>query len=62
MEISISTNNNTIIKAIIVFAEGIFKGETHVVHPLTSKLRNELAVPLYPPKDSPVDIHVKVNN
>lgn len=45
-----------------MFAEGIFKGETHVVHPKVSKLKNELSVPLYPPKDSPVDIHIKVTS
>lgn len=46
---------------VIVFAEGIFKGETHVVHPPTSKLSPHLSVPLYPPKDRPVDIHIKVS-
>ncbi|XP_017768164.1 PREDICTED: Bardet-Biedl syndrome 2 protein-like [Nicrophorus vespilloides] len=59
VEIFILTNNNTVIKAVIVFAEGIFKGETHVVHPQQSKLSTELSVQLYPPKDNPVDIHIK---
>lgn len=60
MEISVSTNNDTIIKAVMVFAEGIFKGETLVVHPPDARLSNNLSVPLYPPKDTPVDIHIKV--
>lgn len=45
----------------MVFAEGIFKGETLVIHPPESKLSNHLSVPLFPPKDNPVDIHIKVN-
>lgn len=45
----------------IIFAEGIFKGETHVVHPPTSKLSSELSIPLTLPKDNPVDIHIKVS-
>lgn len=60
VELYISTNNNTIIKAVIVFAEGIFKGETQVIHPPSSKLSSELSVPLFPPKDRPIDIHIKV--
>lgn len=60
IEVYISTNNSTIIKAVIIFAEGIFKGETHVVHPPTSKLSSELSIPLTLPKDNPVDIHIKV--
>lgn len=59
VEVFISTNNNTIIKAVIVFAEGIFKGETHVVHPPPNKLSSELTVNLCPPKDYAVDIHIK---
>ncbi|XP_022913757.2 BBSome complex member BBS2-like [Onthophagus taurus] len=60
VEIFISTNNSTIIKAVIVFAEGIFEGETHVVHPSNSKLKSCLIVPLKPPRDTLVDIHMKI--
>lgn len=60
VEVFIGTNNNTIIKAVIVFGEGIFTGETLVVHPPSSKLNTHLAVPLFPPKDNPVDIHMKI--
>ncbi|CAH1100216.1 unnamed protein product [Psylliodes chrysocephalus] len=60
VELSLSTNNSTIIKATVIFAEGIFNGETHVIHPPISKLKSILLVPLFLPKDSPVDIHVKV--
>ncbi|KAJ8925470.1 hypothetical protein NQ315_009304 [Exocentrus adspersus] len=59
IEVYISTNNSTIIRAVIIFAEGIFKGETHVVHPPASKLSSEISIPLTLPKDNPVDIHIK---
>lgn len=42
----------------IVFTEGVFEGETQVVHP--SRPRGELEIELRPPKNAPVDIHVKV--
>lgn len=60
VEISVASNNDTIIRAVIVFAEGIFKGETRVEHPPQSKLTSEVRVPVCPPKDRPIDIHIKV--
>ncbi|KAJ8980337.1 hypothetical protein NQ317_008045 [Molorchus minor] len=59
VQISLSTNNSTIIKSVVIFAEGIFKGETHIVHPQASKLCPDLSVSLFLPKDTPIDIHVK---
>lgn len=59
VEIFISTNNSTIIRAVIIFAEGIFDGESYVVHPPASKLSSQLIVPLKVPKDNAVDIHIK---
>jgi hypothetical protein len=44
----------------MVFAEGIFEGETHVLHPKDSEVTSRLDVALYPPRDVPVDIHIKV--
>jgi Bardet-Biedl syndrome 2 protein len=44
----------------MVFAEGIFEGETHVLHPKESEVTSRLDVALYPPRDVPVDIHIKV--
>lgn len=39
VEISISTNNTTIIKAVIIFADGIFpNGESLIVHPPTKRV------------------------
>lgn len=42
----------------IVFAEGVFEGETLVAHP--NRPEGELEIALYPAKNDPVDIHVKV--
>lgn len=44
---------------VVIFAEGIFKGESHVVHPLESEVSGTLNIPLRPPKDIPIDLHIK---
>ncbi|KAG5882214.1 hypothetical protein JTB14_024725 [Gonioctena quinquepunctata] len=54
VELFLSTNNSTILRSIMIFGEGIFKGETHITHPTISKLSSELTVPLILPKDNPV--------
>lgn len=53
------TTNNTRIRAAIIFAEGIFKHESIVIYPPESEVSNMIGVPLKPPKDVPVDMHVK---
>ena len=59
VELSISTTNETIIRTVMIFAEGVFEGESHVVHPLQQSLKPALQVPVFPPKDIPVDLHIK---
>ncbi|KAG1682561.1 Bardet-Biedl syndrome 2 [Nymphon striatum] len=59
VEVAVATTNSTIIKAVIIFAEGIFEGESLVVHPTEAELASSVRVPIYPPKDSPVDLHIK---
>ncbi|XP_061578712.1 Bardet-Biedl syndrome 2 protein homolog [Cololabis saira] len=59
IELSISTPNETIIRAVLIFAEGIFEGESHVVHPGSQNLSGCVKVPVIPPKDIPVDLHIK---
>ncbi|XP_041369340.1 Bardet-Biedl syndrome 2 protein homolog [Gigantopelta aegis] len=59
VELTITTTNDTIIRAVLIFAEGIFEGESHVIHPSPDKLTTSLTVPLVPPKDIPVDLHIK---
>lgn len=56
-----STNNETVVRAALVLAEGIFEtGETMACHPASSKLSSYLLMRLTPPRDVPVDIHIKV--
>uniref|UniRef100_A0A8C9U5X3 BBSome complex member BBS2 n=1 Tax=Scleropages formosus TaxID=113540 RepID=A0A8C9U5X3_SCLFO len=59
IELNISTPNETIIRAVLIFAEGIFEGESHVVHPSVQNLSGCVRVPIIPPKDIPVDLHIK---
>ncbi|XP_005107459.1 Bardet-Biedl syndrome 2 protein homolog [Aplysia californica] len=59
VELIISTTNDTIIRAVLIFAEGIFEGESHVVHPNGQTISSCLKVPIVPPKDVPVDLHIK---
>lgn len=59
VQLSISTTNETIIRTVMIFAEGVFEGESHVVHPSQQNLKSSLQVPVFPPKDIPVDLHIK---
>ncbi|KAA0199277.1 hypothetical protein HAZT_HAZT008930 [Hyalella azteca] len=59
VEIALATTNDTIIRAVIIFAEGIFEGESHVYHPKENHLSSSIRVPIFPPKDVPVDLHIK---
>ncbi|XP_029780712.1 Bardet-Biedl syndrome 2 protein [Suricata suricatta] len=59
VELCISTSNDTIIRAVLIFAEGIFLGESHVVHPSIHSLSGSVRIPVTPPKDVPVDLHLK---
>ncbi|XP_046985484.1 Bardet-Biedl syndrome 2 protein homolog isoform X1 [Schistocerca americana] len=59
IEVALATNNETVIRVVMVFAEGIFEGETHVIHLKESEISSNVNVALYPPKDVPVDIHIK---
>lgn len=43
----------------MIFAEGVFEGESHVVHPSQQNLKSTLQLPVFPPKDIPVDLHIK---
>jgi len=50
-----------ILKAVTVFAEGIFEDETHVIHPDRECTSTELKIALLPPKDILLDIHIRVS-
>lgn len=48
-------------RVVLVFAEGIFEGETYVSHPTDDACSSNLEVALNPPHDVTVDIHIKVH-
>ena len=57
VEVTLATSNDTLIRSVLIFAEGIFEGECHVVHP--REPYQSVVVPIFPPKDIPVDLHIK---
>eukprot|EP00095_Tigriopus_kingsejongensis_P005469 maker-scaffold865_size87005-snap-gene-0.23 protein:Tk05469 transcript:maker-scaffold865_size87005-snap-gene-0.23-mRNA-1 annotation:"bardet-biedl syndrome 2 protein homolog" len=57
VEVSLSTSNDTIIRGVLIFAEGIFEGECHVLHP--KEPNTSIHVPIFPSKDIPIDLHIK---
>ena len=42
-----------------MFFQGIFDGECRVVHPRESACAPSVVIPIYPPRDVPVDLHIK---
>ncbi|XP_076230796.1 BBSome complex member BBS2 [Calliopsis andreniformis] len=56
--VALASGPGLLIHCAIVFTEGVFDGETLVVHP--SRPMGELEIELRPAKNTPVDIHVKV--
>ncbi|XP_076294801.1 BBSome complex member BBS2 [Lasioglossum baleicum] len=56
--VALASGPGLLIHCAIVFTEGVFDGETLVVHPVRPK--GELEIELRPTKNTPVDIHVKV--
>ncbi|XP_070504101.1 BBSome complex member BBS2-like [Chironomus tepperi] len=61
VEIGVSTNNSTIIKAVIIFADGLFPNgnETLIVHPPTKRGVSSIIIPIKIPKDEPIDVHIR---
>lgn len=59
IELSVCTNNETIIRALIIFSEGIFDGETLIGYS-NAKPTSRIVLPFQAPKTIPYDIHLKV--
>jgi len=59
VKLSIQTTNETVIRCVMMFAEGIFEGESYVVHPPANKFSSTMDILLFPPKDVVVDLHIK---
>ena len=36
VELLVSTSNHTVIRMVVIFAEGIFENESHITHPPTN--------------------------
>lgn len=60
IELILETSNDTIIRAVIIFAEGIFDQESFIAHPNENELANNLTVQLRPERNMTLDLHVKV--
>lgn len=58
VRLALAAGPGLLISCVIVFAEGLFEGETMVVHP--PRPEEELEIELKPDKNMTVDIHVKV--
>ncbi|XP_076802841.1 BBSome complex member BBS2-like [Clavelina lepadiformis] len=59
IQLVVTSTNDTIVRMVVIFAEGLFEGESHVVHPPQNNLSNKITLPLYPPKDIPVELHTQ---
>ncbi|XP_031619932.1 Bardet-Biedl syndrome 2 protein homolog [Contarinia nasturtii] len=59
IELSVCTNNDTIIKALIIFSEGIFEGETLIAYSY-SRPTSRIVLPFITPKNIVYDIHLKI--
>ena len=59
IELGMETTNDTIIRAVIIFAEGLFNQESYIAHPNESEVVNNLTVQLRPERNVTLDLHVK---
>jgi len=59
VDLFLKTTNETIIRFVVIFAEGIFKGESYVFHPPENEVSGNINIALRPPKDIPIDLHIK---
>lgn len=60
VEVCVKTTNDTVIRSVVIFAEGIFDGESYCVHPAATSISNCVKVRFAPPKDIPVELYIKV--
>ncbi|VDM94716.1 unnamed protein product, partial [Onchocerca ochengi] len=58
VELQLTVSGDAIIRAVILFAEGIFDGESHIIHP-TENYSSYIAIQLRPSRDIDVDLHIK---
>uniref|UniRef100_A0A915PUM6 Bardet-Biedl syndrome 2 protein homolog n=1 Tax=Setaria digitata TaxID=48799 RepID=A0A915PUM6_9BILA len=58
VELQLTVSSDAVIRAVILFAEGIFDGESYIIHP-TGNYASCIAIQLRPAKDAAVDLHIK---
>ncbi|VDN93613.1 unnamed protein product [Brugia pahangi] len=58
VELQLIVSSDAIIRAVILFAEGIFDGESYIIHP-TENYSSCIAIQLRPTKDIAVNLHIK---
>lgn len=58
IEIKIATNNATVIRAVLIFADGIFAAETYIAYPAERGVP-QVKVPFVIPRDASYDVHIK---
>ncbi|CAL8078999.1 unnamed protein product [Calicophoron daubneyi] len=60
VDLSGGTSNGIPLRCVIIFAEGIFPGESHVIYPAKSRTySSSYCMQLRPPRDSTVDLFIK---
>ncbi|CAF0727160.1 unnamed protein product [Rotaria sp. Silwood1] len=58
--VRMKTSNQTLIRAVIMFAEGLFRGESFVAHPAANQVREYITVPIIIPRDVSIDLHLQI--
>ncbi|XP_037037764.1 Bardet-Biedl syndrome 2 protein homolog [Bradysia coprophila] len=58
IEIKIITNNSTVIRAVLLFSEGIFESETFIAYP-EDRAVSRIIIPFKIPKDNCYDVNIK---
>jgi Bardet-Biedl syndrome 2 protein len=56
----VKTTNNTPIRAVVVFSDGLFDGESFIVHPPVDTVTDQVEVPLFPDKDVSYELDIRI--
>ncbi|CAH8459534.1 unnamed protein product [Schistosoma haematobium] len=60
VNLTIQTNDGTLLRCVVLFAEGIFKDESHVLHPPENfSYTSTFSIELYPTRDIATDVFIK---
>lgn len=59
VQVTLWTSNETIVRSAVIFAEGIFEGESFVIHPNEGEIESCIRINVVPDKNIAIDLHVK---